>query len=146
MRDKDKDWLTVKNGFFILVSNQCETPEDMLTNYFERTNIETVFKTSKSYLNLLPLAKWTDETVRGKLLYDLINTIVYLQFRSQIDTSGFSVSEMIGKTQSLMCCRSGDMVTVEPPNKQTKKFYELMGVPIPAHVSLKKELSALGIC
>lgn len=146
MRDKDKDWLTVKNGFFILVSNQCETPEDMLTNYFERTNIETVFKTSKSYLNLLPLAKWTDETVRGKLLYDIINTIVYLQFRSQIDTSGFSVSEMIGKTQSLMCCRSGDMVTVEPPNKQTKKFYELMGVPIPAHVSLKKELSALVIC
>ena len=145
LRDKDKDWLTVKFGFFVLISNCNKTPEDLLTDYFERTNIESVFKTAKSYLSLLPISKWTDQTVRGKLLYDIINTIIYLKIREQIDTSGFSVSEIIGKTQSLMCFRDGDTVTVETPNKQTREFYKLMKTPVPSHISLKAELVALGI-
>lgn len=144
LRDKDKDWLAVRGGFFVLISNCCKSPEDLLTDYFERISIEKVFKTSKSYLSLLPISKWTDQTVRGKLLYDIVNMIIYLQLREKIDLSGFSVSEIIGRTQSLMCCRDGDKVTVEVPNKQTREFYGLMQIPVPSHLSLKAELLALG--
>lgn len=137
MKDRDKDWLTVKFGYFVLVSNIDTTPEKLLTDYFGRCEIETVFKTSKEYLELLPISKWTDLTVRGKILHDIIDTIVVLLLRKEMDSSGISTSELYGKTQSLMCFRnSAGMVTVETPSKQVKQYYNLIHTDVPAHVEV----------
>lgn len=139
LKDSDKDWMTVKFGFFILISNIETTPDDMLSRYFGRCNIETVFKTSKEYLDLLPLSKWTDATVRGKILSDIINTIVLLLLRKKIVNSGFSTSEIYGKSQSLMCFRNGSgLVTVETPSKQVKDYYNMLDIDIPAHIEIEK--------
>ena len=137
MKDKDKDWYTVKFGYFVLLSNRDETPEQLLTEYFERTDIETVFKTSKEYLGLLPLSKWTDTTVRGKILHDIIDTIILLQLRKVILPAGISVTELAGKAQSLMCCltRNGN-VNVETPSRQVKRYYQLFDTKVPAHLNL----------
>lgn len=135
MKDKDKDWYTVKYGYFVLISNIEATPAQLLSEYFGRTEIETVFKTSKEYLDLLPLSKWTDITVRGKILNDVIGTIALLMLRKAIGSSGVSTSEIFGKTQSLMCFRNkGGLVTVETPNRKTKEYYKILGVQVPAHV------------
>jgi len=75
----DKDYKTVEYGFFVLISTYVIDPKDLLIEYFARTDIEGVFKTAKNYLDLLPLAKWTDTTVRGKILSDMIATPIYLQ-------------------------------------------------------------------
>ena len=91
MKVKDKDWMTVKYGYFVLISNRDLSPKDLLTEYFGRTDIEVVFKTGKEYLNLLPLSKWTDQTVRGKILHDIINTICLLMLRKELLQSGRSV-------------------------------------------------------
>ena len=109
----------------------------MLSAYFERTDIETVFKTSKEYLGLLPLSKWTDQTVRGKILHDIIDTIVLLKLRRIINRAGISVSELAGKTQSLMCFqdKSGNVV-VETPNRQAKEYYKLFDLDVPAYVKI----------
>ena len=64
-------------------------PKDLLIEYFARTDIESVFKTAKNYLDLLPLAKWTDTTVRGKILSDIIATLIYLQSRLQVNRTKF---------------------------------------------------------
>ena len=121
LKAKDKDWLMVKYGYFILVSNIDMTPKEMLSEYFGRTNIECVFKTGKEYLDLLPLSKWTNETVRGKILQDIVSMVGLLMLRKSITESGVSISEIFGKCQSLMCFRnSQDIVTVETPCKQVK--------------------------
>lgn len=138
MKDSDKDWMGVKYGFFILLSNIDSTPEDILTRYFGRTNIEVVFKTCKEYMDLLPLSKWTDEAVRGKILSDIINTTVLLILRKKMGGSGLSASELYGKSQSLMCFRNDrGMVTVEIPCKQVKDYYKLLGLEVPAHVNVE---------
>jgi len=135
MKVKDKDWYTVKHGYFILVSNINEEPKELLSDYFARIDIEVVFKTAKEYLDLLPLSKWTDTTVRGKILHDIINTTSLLLFRKSIKQFGFSTSEIFGRCQSLMCCRRKDgIVTVETPNKQVKEYYKLLDITVPAHV------------
>lgn len=137
MSDKDKDWYNVKFGYFILLSNRDETPKQILTEYFERENIESVFKTSKEYLKLLPLSKWTDLTVRGKILQDIIDTIIDLQMRKQILPSGLSCSTVIGKTQSLMChLAKGRKAYVEQPSKQVKEYYKLFDVKVPSEVDV----------
>ena len=139
MKVKDKDWMTVKYGFFVLISNRNLTPKELLSDYFGRTDIEVVFKTSKEYLDLLPLSKWTGLTVRGKILHDIINTITLLLFRKEMKQSGKSVSEITGKCQSLMCFRNNNgIVTVETPSKQVKEYYKLFHLDVPAHVDLNK--------
>lgn len=144
LKAKDKDWMTVKNGYFVLISNLDLSPKELLTEYFGRTDIEVVFKASKEYLDLLPLAKWTDLTVRGKILHDIIDTICLLELRKGLLKSGKSVSEIIGRCQSLMCCRnSKGIVTVETPNKQVKENYRLLHVDIPAHIDLNKYVPSI---
>lgn len=139
LKDKDKDWMTVKYGYFVLVSNIDTTPQDMLDQYFERTRIESVFKTAKEYLDLLPLSKWSDQTVRGKILSDIINTIVFLELRKRIDKSGNSTSWLFGKTQSLMGAIDGNgLVMVETPNKQAKKAYGMLEIDIPSRVDINE--------
>ena len=135
LKVKDKDWYTVKYGYFVLVSNIDVEPKDLLSGYFARTDIEVVFKTAKEYLELLPLSKWTDTTVRGKILHDIIDTTALLMLRKNLCQSGLSTSEIFGRCQSLMCCRRKDgTITVETPNKQVKEYYKLLGFSVPAHV------------
>jgi len=137
LKAKDKDWMTVKYGFFVLVSNLDDTPKSLLSNYFGRTEVEVVFKTSKEYLGLLPLSKWTDETVRGKILHDIIDTIALLLMRKQLMGKGVSVSELLGKCQSLMCFKDrNNYVTVETPNKQVKEYYKLFNMEVPSRLKL----------
>jgi hypothetical protein len=139
MTDKDKNWYAVRFGFFILLSTELKEPDKKLDDYFGRTRIETVFKTSKEYLDLLPLSKWSDLTVRGKLLSDMISTIVFLQLRKTLLGPGISTRKLIGKTQSLMCMKKRDgTVIVEVPNKQVKKFYHDLKVQIPSSIDLEK--------
>ena len=145
MKDKDKDWTTVRYGYFVLISNIATTPEQLLSDYFGRCDIETVYKTGKEYLELLPLSKWTDETVRGKILSDIIKTIIVLLLRKKIDGSGISLSELYGKTQSLMCFRNNSgLITVETPSKQVKAYYDMLGIEVPAHIKtedLRKDIT-----
>ncbi len=139
-----KDWLTVKFGFFVLISNIEDTPEQILTEYYGRTEIETVFKTSKEYLQLLPINKWTDATVRGKILQDIINTIALLVLRKEKQDPKISMSEIYGKAKSLMCfCNENDTVIVETPNKKVKQYYSLYGIKVPSQVQLQSVESAL---
>ena len=137
MKDKEKDWLSVRFGYFVLLSNKKLTPAELLTDYFGRTDIEGVIKTSKEYLGLLPLSKWTVDTVRGKILGDIMNTIIFLNMRKALDDSGLSVSEITGRTQSLMCFRNkhGEIL-VETPNKKVKAYYKLLGETIPASLKI----------
>lgn len=143
MTDKEKNWTSVRFGFFILLSTEEKSPDEKLDDYFGRTQIENVFKTSKEYLNLLPLSKWSDLTVRGKMLSDIISTIALLQLRKMLSGPGISTCKLIGKTQSLMCTKKKDgTVLVEVPNKQVKEFYKKLKVKVPASVDLdtfKKE-------
>ena len=142
LKTRDKDWMTIKYGYFVLISNRDLSPKVLLSEYFGRTDTEIVFKTSKEYLELLPLSKWTDQTVRGKILHDIIDTIVFLLFRKSMMESGRSTSEIFGKCQAVMCSRnSKGIVTVETPSKQVKEYYSMFHLTVPAHVDLS-EISA----
>lgn len=146
LKTRDKDWMTVKHGYFVLLSNIDTSPQELLTEYFGRTDVEMVFKTSKEYLDLLPLSKWTDITVRGKILHDIIDTIALLLFRKAMKPSGLSTSEIFGRCQSLMCFHNKQgIVTVETPSKQVKKYYKLSGISVPAHVKVETYRKSLGL-
>lgn len=127
LRDKDKDYYRVKFGYFVLLSNTDNTSAGALDEYFGRTSIEGFFKTSKEHMCLLPLRKWTETTIKGKLFFDMISIIVYLELRKKLKASNISVSSMIGKAQSLMClCSSTGNVNVDTPSKGARLAMEAL--------------------
>ena len=139
LSDKEKNWMEVKNGYFVLVSNIDSTPAETLERYFGRMDIESFFKTSKEYLSLLPLSKWTRETIEGKLLNDIISTIVYLKMRKALSGTGLSMSKLFGRASSLMCTRKKDgTVIVEEANRQVKEIFKAAGIKIPSSLDLEE--------
>ena len=146
LKEKDKDWHMVSGGFFVLLSNLDMSPSDMLQRYFERTAIEGVFKTEKTYLDLLPLQKKKMAAVEGKILFETMACVAYSEIREKLGKSSRSMTEMIGKSQSLMCSiDSKDTVHVETANKQTKEVFQAMGIEIPGLVDMPAYRKSLGL-
>lgn len=135
----EKNWYDTKFGYFVLVSNKERTPAETLDEYFGRTYIETVFKTGKEYLEILPLEKWTATRVKGKLLSDMILEIAYLLMEKGLSGTGISAPRLIGNASSLMCLkkRNGD-IEVETPNKNVREFYKILKVDVPTTFSLAR--------
>ncbi len=139
LKDKEKTWRKYSSGFFVLLSNIRESPKEMLDRYFGRCYIETIFKTAKEYLQLLPLKKWDARRVYGKMLADMISTIVYLSMRKDLLSVGLALTEVPTITQSLMCSLGGDgIVRIDPPNAQVKKVYRVFGIRLPNQFPLEE--------
>ena len=125
----EKDYKTVERGFFVLISTYVMEPKDLLIEYFARTDIEGVFKTAKNYLDLLPLAKWTDTTVRGKILSDMIATPIYLQSRLQVNRAKKSMTSAIGALEGLICLVNKDKnIRIDYPTKKVKELQDAIGL------------------
>ncbi len=139
MTDKKKTYRLFEDGFFILISNKDSDPKSILDDYFGRQWIENLFKTAKTYLKLLPIAKWNNNTVRGKILSDMIDTIMYLSMRNLIiKNTNFSMSDALSHPKSLIGYRVGDDISIKTPKKQVKDIYASLDIPIPASINLPK--------
>ncbi len=135
----EKNWYSVKFGYFVIISNKLTSPAQMLDEYFSRTQIETIFKCSKEYLKLLPLCKWTIERILGKLLTDIIATILYSFIEKKIAGNGISRNKLLGSSSSLMCLKTkNNCLQIDAPNKNVRTFYECMGIDIPSILDLKE--------
>lgn len=142
---REQAWYQVKCGFFVLMCNYRKTPQQILDDYFGRSRIESFFKNSKEYLKLLPLCKWSDTTVRGKILSDVITAIVKLNMLQMRKSSELSMSSVIGKCQSLFCIKDSktNKVFIEKPNKQVRECYENFGITVPGELDLTTYIDEL---
>ena len=138
MTDKDKTWEKNKGGYFVLLSNYEVKPEELLDMYFARTKIESVFRSCKEYLALLPLSKWTEITVNGKILSDIISLIVYLNMRIPFLKSGIPLTSVISRCRSLICSVSGDgILSADQPNRNVREYYKTAGVKLQRQMDIR---------
>lgn len=138
--DREKRWKKVESGYFVLVSNRLMEPSEMLDTYFGRVHIEGFFRDGKEYLGLLPLSKWTDLTVRGKILSDMVAVILRTLMKRELAGSPYAMTDIPTITQSLMCRLSGGTVMVEYPNKQTKQVFAQYAIEVPKSIGLSSFL------
>lgn len=134
-----------KGGYFVLISNTDKNPDEILDNYLGRVEIEYLFKTSKEYIGLLPLSKWSCQRIKGKILLDIICTNILLDIRNVINKDNISATEIWGALQSLMCfTESKNDIRVETPNKKVKQYYQYLDDPLPPETidlqQLRKDL------
>ena len=132
MDEEELFWHAYKGGYFVLLSNLDKNTDEILDNYLGRVEIESLFKTAKEYIGLLPLSKWTEQRIKGKILLDIICTNILLDIRNIINKDNISVSELWGTLQSLMCfSESKNNIRVETPNKKVKLYYQYLEDPLP---------------
>lgn len=82
--------------------------------------------------------------MRGKILHDIINEIIFLELRRSMETTGISMNRLFGKTQSLMCFKNKDNIAIiEVPNKTVKQFYKLLDIEVPNRVDIQKHSELL---
>ena len=135
--DKEKIWDSVRFGYFVLLSNIESTPQEMLNQYLNRVQIEEVFKSSKSFEGLLPLSKWTAVTVKGKILADMIDTIVRTMLLKQLPEFEGSIMDLFYNASSVDCFRGPESrLTIETPNKQARAAYRIFKEEIPGQLNL----------
>ena len=99
MKMREKTWMEVSFGYFVLLSNEDMTPAGLLEDYFGRTDIESVIKTGKEYVNLLPLCKWNETTISEKMLLDIIDLNIYLMLRKKMSGAGGLPGQEQGETR-----------------------------------------------
>lgn len=146
LKVKDKDFKTIQNGYFILLSTYKTEPKDLLMKYFARISIENFFKTSKSYLSLLPLSKWSDLTVRGKIMFDMINTILYLQIRENVNKNKLSTSKVVGILESLICfVDRNNKIQIDYPMKKMNELREKFSLTTDNNIELNEYFKKFGL-
>lgn len=142
---EEKRWRRVEGGYFVLLSNLDETTAAVLQRYLSRVDIEAVFRTGKSFLGLMPLSKWTDQTVRGKILHDVIDTIIRNALQNKLVASKLPVMDIFHNCAATICFRKDDQLRVEEPSRQTKEAYALFEYEIPSQISMADWRKCLGV-
>ncbi len=135
--DSDKEWYSVKDGFFILIGSKWLSPKDALVEYKSREKVEEFFKDGKAYVGIMPLSSWSKTTVLGKILHDVMEIIVYRHFRTKLAPLGTSVSHFLTEVQSLDCVKqASDSIEVFTAKKQVREYYEILGYTVPGFLEL----------
>lgn len=137
--NSEKVWDSVRFGYFVLLADFITSPQDALNRYLDRVQIEEVFKSSKSFEGLLPLSKWTALTVKGKILVDMIDTIVRNTLLKTLPDYHGSLMDLFYNASSLDCTRTqgSDHITIETPSKQAKTAFKTFGEKIPGVLDLQ---------
>lgn len=117
-------------------------PNDITDNPFNALRCHGIASSSMQ----IRLALVLDEKTGLPVWYDIIpgnildiNTIILLMLRKFTLATGSSVSSIIARTQSLMCCKKHDgYVNIETPSRQCKHYYSVFVINIPSRLKISK--------
>ncbi|MBD5559010.1 MAG: hypothetical protein HDQ87_01420 [Clostridia bacterium] len=135
--DGGKLWDSVRFGFFALLSNIEADPQEILKQYLDRVLIEEVFRDTKSFEHLMPLSKWTAESVKGKLLSDMIDTILRCLLLKEIPKFKGSLMDLFYEAAGISCfIQDSDQLGIDTPNKQARAAFKLFELKVPSYIDL----------
>ena len=139
MSDLAKDWYQVKFGYFNLVGNKDQTPEQALIEYRGRSKIEVLFRDGKTYLDILPISKRNMRSVMGKIFHDVIELTFYRDFRKRVAPAHVPMSRLLVELSGWMCTRISDtLVETSTANRQVRETLETLGYSVPGHVNMEE--------
>ena len=91
------------------------------------------------------LRKWHSESVKGKLLADMIATLATILLKPKTIPTRDFLSGIIGKMQSLMCLNDQGTLKVDTPNKQVKEIFANLKLSLPLTVPISEIKGELGL-
>jgi transposase len=120
-----------KCGIMILVSSHKIEPAEVVNMYYMRQSVEQVFGFYKADLNLLPIRRHSDNTVRGYLFLQFLALILFIEVRNRLNEE-FTVEQAMMILQRLKCkVYSDGSFQVQESAGQQNKIFKLCNVVVP---------------
>lgn len=147
LADRDKSFRLIEGGHFVLLSTERDEPKYILSQYFSRTDIEGVFKTGKEYLSLLPLSKWTESRVLGKILSDIITLQIYLIARKKLNDRNLIMTRSLTRLQAHKALLKLEerRICPEYQTAPVKEIYSALKIKTEPSISVDDYFSSFGL-
>jgi transposase len=134
--EKDSmDFYFKKSGIMILISSKKIETIDIISSYYIRQNIEQIFGFFKDDLELLPIRKHNDNTIKGYLFLQFIILILFLEFRKKLEGK-YTVEQAILHARNLKCKIFEKTILVSEANKKQAEIYKLGDVVVPKNLGI----------
>lgn len=117
-------------GTMVLLSSTNIDIHDVVAHYYSRQAVEQIFGFCKTDLQILPLRRHKDETVRGYLLLQFITLIIFIQLRESL-AGKFTVEQALLATRNIKCKIYGENTIVAEFTKRQKEIYKLCNILVP---------------
>jgi hypothetical protein len=118
-------------GIFVLVSSEKIEPDNLLSLYYSRQQIEQIFDISKNYVELLPLRVHCEDAIRGHLMLVFAATVICQAMSRCFRKSKYSYDSALYYLENIRCKVYDDKVIIKEPNKQMKDVAKLLDINIP---------------
>lgn len=119
-------------GFFVLVATRRINPEQILSIYYTRQQIEQVFDIGKNYASMLPVSVQKEETFRGHLMMTFMATVVCKKLQELTKDHLLTMTMMLEKLRNQKCKVYNSRVITFEADKQQNAAYKLAGMVCPA--------------
>ncbi|MDO5537774.1 MAG: hypothetical protein Q4F72_09645, partial [Desulfovibrionaceae bacterium] len=152
-----RDWLSVRFGFFALVSTRDEQPGDMLASFLSALSLHAGL--AEGGRGQLPDELWDAEAERGRILFSMLAESALGHVRRRMTDAG-PLSAAAGgpagdgrpdpavlweRTQDLFCLDNGSgLALVDAPSPAAADCFALLGEKVPAALDLEAFRRKLG--
>ena len=122
-------------GYFILISKQSISKEEILPTYYTRQSIEQVFGFAKSSNSILPLRVHSEESIQGYLLLVFLSLVIFITMRQKLQLK-FTAEEALLILRNLKAKIYDAEVIVLEPNKKSKDIANLLKIIMPTSLGI----------
>jgi transposase len=120
-------------GFFILLSRQNLTKNQVLPSYYARQAIEQVFGFAKSNNNILPLRVHDEQSIRGYLMLVFLALIIFITMRQRLT---MPMDKALLILRGFKAKLFDDIAILQEPNKKNKDIFKALNIIMPTNLGV----------
>jgi len=138
--EKSRKWENEIDGKLILeTTNQTLSPKQVVHHYKELQDIERIFRTLKSSLDVRPIYHWVDRRIEAHIFMCVLALQIERLMRqrlrkAKIKRSPERVLEKLSFQRTVQATSKGKRIQgLVPPTEEQLSFFEALNIPKPQH-------------
>ncbi len=124
-----------KCGVMVLVSSKKIETSEVVACYYMRQSVEQVFGFCKDDLNLLPIRRHNDATIRGYLFLQFLTLILFIELREKL-LDLCTVEQGLMTLRNLKCKVFDKELLVSETTKKQKKLFDQLAIMVPMKLGI----------
>ena len=124
-----------KCGVMVLVSSKKIEPSEVVSCYYMRQSVEQVFGFCKDDLNLLPIRRHNEATIRGYLFLQFLALIFFIELREKL-LNLCTVEQGLMTLRNLKCKVFDKELLVSEATKKQKELFDQLAIMVPMKLGI----------
>ena len=124
-----------KCGVMVLVSSKKIETSEVVGCYYMRQSVEQVFGFCKDDLNLLPIRRHNEATIRGYLFLQFLTLILFIELREKL-LDLCTVEQGLMTLRNLKCKVFDKELLVSEATKKQKELLDQLAIMVPMKLGI----------